>query len=623
MSTKTILFGERAAGVYLLTEIYDPDVDGANVSASGKIVPAVGSLVVDNTKGLHNQQYTVVAVDQTTYKAYMEPSTFVVDSTAQVDRVLSYGNDIFMLYYSSATIASGGVNINLTRLIVDNKLSLFGNHAATYQLIKEDSDGNEVIISRWYDPKGVAKGTVIPMLETGVEGIRKCDGCYTDETLNEGDIVTCRIYSAAGIMIAQINLVAKPAHFLNELVSTANPIVAMDVTANQIFNDGVFYLYQNQNIEELAIFVHLIYSDGTIRDVAIDNRAGFIYGLEEVQTHTVGLENDITIKYYLSDKDVADESAFVYYLTSDTTFQDGTIYYTRSALGNTWQYTEAEVVVGDTIPHPNNTYYTRNKVTQTDGIDGRIRFISSKRIVRVISKPQDIISKISIIPHWNSNSNSWNLNCLKYRTSQTSEPIDDGSVIIEGFVGDNYDNTQDITLRTTETLNGISVEYTQNVGIKLFDKTNPLTGIVNWLIGDHAGSQIVYGSNTVPAIRPRIYFNGVSYNIPANLFTANSLQTGVEVFLDNFYYNAAPPVYDGALKVPTHFIVKDKTGRSLMTSPISVDNFTTNLNLDTPSGNEGIFVGETLVVEFMCDNHVLYGVPVDCINTPTSMNANI
>ena len=49
------IYGEDQSRVYPLTRIYDPDVDGKDVSASGKIVPEVCSQIVDDTTGLHNQ----------------------------------------------------------------------------------------------------------------------------------------------------------------------------------------------------------------------------------------------------------------------------------------------------------------------------------------------------------------------------------------------------------------------------------------------------------------------------------------------------------------------------------------------------------------------------------------
>ena len=171
---KTVLFGEKAAGVYRMSDIYFPDEENPiSPEQSGKIVPAVGSLVVDDTKGLHNQQYTVVAVDQDTYYPTLIPSSFSYDTPTQPDRVVNYGNDLLMLYFQKTTIQKNGQNIVVTRLIVDNKLSLFGNHAATYQLLKYNDNGKLETISRWYRSNGIMAGIDNPLLETGGNGIRK------------------------------------------------------------------------------------------------------------------------------------------------------------------------------------------------------------------------------------------------------------------------------------------------------------------------------------------------------------------------------------------------------------------------------------------------------------------
>ena len=630
MSTKTILFGERAAGVYLKTEIYDPDIDGSNISSSGKIVPAVGSQIVDNTVGLHNQLYTVVAVDQDTYKAILEPSTYVVDSTAQVDRVLSYGNDIFMLYFSPSTITVGSTRINVTRLIVDNKLSLFGNHAATYQLVTTDEDGKEHIISRWYNASGAACGTAIPMQETGVEGIRKCDGCYTDAELHEGDVVSCRIYSAAGIMIAKIELIAKAAHFLNESISSANPIIGLKVTANQMFNDGVLYLFQNQNVDELAIFTELHYSNGTIREFGIDKLRSFVYGLENIRTDIVGVEYTLTVKYYLSSNDVTDENAYVYQLTTDTTFQEDVVYYTRTMFGGTWQYVAASVVVGNAVTA--DTYYTRTSVSYGSVVesDTKNQFIAKQVTVRIVDATQDVISKISPIPVWSTSTGSWNLKFATYRSNRRpyNKPLSE--ITTTGYVGNVFNTQQVVTLHTSQIVNGIPTVYEQQFCIELRDRNNPNPQAdpnIGWLIADEAGSSFVYGDNNAPHIRPRIYYNGRDYRIPGELFTGNSTQSAVEVFLENFYYRATPPktTDESIAPAPTHFLVKDATGRSLMTTRRNItikvgDDVVANFSgeLDLADGVDGAYVGSTLLVEFSRDingvTEILYGVPVDVVN---------
>ena len=574
MSFKSVLFGERAAGVYLKTEIFFPEDSGqVTPEQSGKTVPAVGSLVIDNTTGLHNQVYVVTFVNQQTYEPTLIPASYVLNSEAQVDRVLSYGNDIFMLYFSTVTENVNGSNVNLTRLIVDNKLSLFGNHAATYTLTRFDDDGNESIISRKYvigeNNSLIPKGNIIPMYETGIDGVRKCDGCYTEiNNIKEGESIRCDVYTAGGLLIAQINLIAKKAHLLNETIDNANPIVGMRIKGSQQDSNGDLFLTQGQNVNTLAIMVDLEYSDGSSRTIAIDNKRGFCYGLENVSSTIVGASFDILVKYYLSQSDSTN--------TIDVSTENSTRYITASAR------------------------------------------------IKIISNSVDVTSKISVIPVWNKTLNKFDLQLLKYRDSRVESPVSSNDptsaeyVSVSGFDGASFNTKQtlELTYRNVIDYNGTTEEKSTNV---LLELKNPINTGTPFLISE-PNSQIIYGDDTLPHLYPRIKFDATinNYVIPSNIFTENSSQTKEEVFLENFYFNANPPKKhnETIAPIPTHFRLKYANGNVLSRSLISVDNFTSNLNVIIPNGSQNNFlVGTTVVVEFVreideitCE--YLYGVPV-------------
>ena len=588
MSLKTVLFGERAAGVYLKSEIYDPEF-GTSPEASGKYVPAVGSLVVDDSVGLHNIVYVVTDVNQQTYKATLIPASYIVNNESQVDRVLSYGNDIFMLYFSTVTKNVEGSNINLTRLIVDNKLSLFGNHAATYQLVQTDSNGNENIISRKYKVENsnqlVPDGTSIPMLETGVDGIRKCDGCYTDVSLKEGETIRCDVYTAGGIPIAQINLIAKKAHLLNETIDRANPVVGMSINGSQQLSSGDLFLFQGQNVKELAIYVDLEYKNGESETIAIDNRRGFCYGLEFVTSSLVGAEFEILIKYYLSNNDIVDNTSTT---TDSSTLEDGTL----------------------------------------------THFLSKTAKIKIISNVTDLISKVAVIPHWNVYASKWELNFLRYRESatpdkpiySTSDPDDPEYVEIDSetpFDGSLFNTNQTIRINHKEIINNLGDTRIkeQTFIIELKPKSNSENDFAYWLIKDDNNSP-TYGDNTGAHIRPRIVFdNSISnYRIPASVFTETSNKSAVEVFLDNFYYNVNPPKYgESKAPEPTHFIIKNISGESISQNPIPIEEFTSPLNIIVPNGQDANYLlDKTVVVEFLKEinpstTYRLFGVPVDVV----------
>lgn len=324
-----ILFGERAAGVYGFNEIYDPNVDGNDPSlAAGKIVPAVGSQVVKiiPTATLPVcQLYTVVAVDPVTYKSTLVPTSFIaVDSTS--DRVLSYGNEIFMLYYTPVTITVNGQQVATTKLVIDNKFAMFGVNAAKYQLIRTNSSGIQEIISLTFAEDNTLTATAVPMTESSpaFPNVKRCNSCYTSANLTEGEIVVCNIYDANDLLIGAVMLTTKNAHYLNEASLVANPIVAFTIEGNQYdSDDDKLFLYQNQNINELTIQPTLTFANnGIVQVVAVDGISGFIYGLEDVDTSVPGIEYPITVKYYVN-QDVESE---MLQIVGDTAFLAATTY---------------------------------------------------------------------------------------------------------------------------------------------------------------------------------------------------------------------------------------------------------------------------------------------------------
>jgi len=649
---KVVLFGEKAAGVYRMSDIYFPDPDHPiSPEQAGKIVPSVGSLVVDDTKGLHNQQYTVVAVDPETYYPTLVPSAFSYDTSSQPDRVLNYGNDLLMLYFQKTTISAGGQTLRVTRLIVDNKLSLFGNHAATYQLLKYNASGTLDTISRWYRPNGIMAGTAIPMLETGVSGIRKCDGCYTDVDMTEGESIICRIYSAGGVQISELTLVAKQAHLLNERASVANPIVDMVIKANQMLGPDLLFLYTGQDREELAIFPHLIYSDNQDVTVAIDGLKGFVYGLENIHTDISGMEYRLLIKYYLDDNDIViddNNSKYAYYRTTDTTWQAGKEYYKVTIVDDLWEYTlvpSSSYTIGEPI-ESTTEYFERVEIPVHIDSNTNVRFMTKEVLVRIVNMDHERASKISLIPVWNASAVKYEFLFMKYMENMEVSPRPQSvntapasyiqfGIADENPSGSKFNEMQKATIVYKDIIGSSYVTTKQTVFFEVRNKNTVQDG-VNFLISDTASANKQYGRNTNGHVRPVIYYrstqqSGVDagktgYFIPKSVFGGTSSQSAEEMFLDNFYYQANPPKDPNSknLITPTHFVVKDLNGNAISkynngaAAEIPVSAFSSKLNLKMDSNPANYYVGRCLIVEFLqqVDEHTykyIYGVPVDVI----------
>ena len=99
MNNKVSVFGQRRAGVYLLSEIYNPDDVTSSVQNINKIVPAIGSMVVDDTVGNHNTLYVVYSVDAITHRSTLVPAG-ILDTTDDANLNFSYGNNNYKLFYS-------------------------------------------------------------------------------------------------------------------------------------------------------------------------------------------------------------------------------------------------------------------------------------------------------------------------------------------------------------------------------------------------------------------------------------------------------------------------------------------------------------------------------------------
>ena len=98
MNDRIVLVGETQPRVYRKAEIYDPNIDGADVTASGKFVPAVDSLVIDTSESGKKILYTVLAVDTTT-----------LATTLGNPRVLDDGTEITEEYLQTNLAARFGV----------------------------------------------------------------------------------------------------------------------------------------------------------------------------------------------------------------------------------------------------------------------------------------------------------------------------------------------------------------------------------------------------------------------------------------------------------------------------------------------------------------------------------
>ena len=282
-----ILFRSGKVAVYNEHEVFNPDVHDIAFLADKKyIVPAIGSIVIRNTE--FTSDYSIYIVDDVIdLRSQLVPLRISLDG-GSMDRVLSYGNELLMMYYDTS--------VTPTRIVVDAKLFILGNDATHYRIRRGDD-----VISVRYNEHGIPVGELIDIELHPVEGYKVLPPCHTTLNVNTGDVYTLDIFNADGVSITEMRLLSRESLHLDELTLGGNPITAMDIHMNQqdMLGDGI--IYHNQNLEDLNIFPELAFSDGTRISLQINNENTFVYGLDDISPRIPYMEYTVLVKHFLAD----------------------------------------------------------------------------------------------------------------------------------------------------------------------------------------------------------------------------------------------------------------------------------------------------------------------------------
>ena len=567
--SQAVLFKQEGQHIYDYTNVYDPDIDGADPSASGKIIPAVRSIVIDN-RSSDWKIYLVKSVDSRTFKCtYMDFPYKTIDRRSMI---LNYGNDMFMLYYDNRTTP--------TRLTVDAKMILFGSNIASYRLLK----GSDVIsytleqgATAQYVPSTVP---VIEVTDKYVDGIRRCNTCYTTSVLTDGDIVTLELYDSTGVMIAEVELIARKSTILNSLTAAFNPIIGFTAVANQMVGEE-WYLYKGQPKDNLSIYPEIRFADGSTYVVPVDNNACYMYGFDDIDTLTAkpGEKYPILIKYYINSRYQVDPSLNV--------------------------------------------------------VAGTKRVLSSSHTLVILERMAGSISKISVIPVWNAPTNSYSLKMLAYNGARdgvsdlTAKVFNDSSgtggfkenvCIAGGFNPTRFGVKQDFTIKIgILTENGFSADYEQSFSIILKSPSSLPgidTGRDRWQIINPSNPDIVYGVDNAAYNRPVVYWDAEASDGGRHYISTSEFST-VDKFIEVFYRLSAPPIDvesgESEAPRPTHFRFRDVSG-NLLTDSIAVEDYNRGIVIRSLAGVP--ITGGTVVMEFLYNHNdsavgaIVYGVPV-------------
>jgi len=456
-----ILFTNATPDVFQLSDIYDPTIHGTDYLLSGKQIPSVNSLVVDNVTSPGSLSLWVVeSVHPTTRKSTIIPIRLAQDIT---DRVISYGNEMLCVYYETVE------GINGYRLTLDSKLLMLGSSGAVYILYRR-RDSEDTVISNYINEDGDLDGHYVPLQTTDPStGFQLFQSCVTGERLVDGDVIIMQVYTIKPgdtiiyELVSEYQMIAKEAHQLMSLSIGQGPILGMEVTANQMTLDGKIIIYRGQAMSELVIYPYILYANGYQEYREIDNESCYAYGLDDVNMAAVDSEFDVTIKCFLPDN------------------------------------YPSPLASGQTCP----------------------RSVSKTMQLVVKTKAVDEILKVSPIPY--KYGGVWTLKYVASRSSRSVTDVCDSVAYIDdtSFNPATIGTEQHLVAQASIVgALGDVYHYTQNYYLTLFASTS----IPWWIVTDPARI-IKYGSTTLTMITPKVQVSigGLTCTIPASVFSTSDV----------------------------------------------------------------------------------------------------
>lgn len=552
MSTPITLFISNVTNVYRRSDIYDPAIHGVDPSNSGKQVPAVNSLVVDDmTAGQALSLLVVESVDLITCASVLVPIR-MADSLNS--RVINYGNELLCLYFAASE------SYGTYRLTVDSKLLVFGEeNENVYYVLYKTIGGVETVISNYVTDAGVLDGHYVPLRDedpsTGFSTFRHC---FTSDELAENDRITMRVYksvtpagggAATYNLMTELTLVAKAAEQLADLSLGNGAVTGLEVIANQMDRDQNLVLYRGQALSELLITPTVVYANGHRDIMSIDDETVFAYGLTDVDNSLIGMQYEVLVKCAIPDS------------------------------------------IPSTLNDPN----------------GASRFITATKTLVIKTQGVDAIMKLSPVPYWGSG--QWQLAFVGAPTSRENQVFKLPPTDVTYVTGYEFDGTvigteQHVKASYTQTDDeGNTVAYTQEFWITLFaEAAEPW-----WIVTNGVGGY-TYGETSGVWITPIVDVDGTDNTVRIPVATFANWSS----VISNFYSRATPPKFitEPAAPTPTHMNYRyASTGVLINANPIPATEYTNTVSCTAAT----LLAEKTVIIEFLREvdgeMRFLYSVP--------------
>ncbi len=492
-----------------IVPIYDPQRGFRNwkiaeiytgPNGTGAYVPNVDDMVVDWNRGI----LRVAAVDITTGLSTLVDAAFPNSNDLGASDVLfgvgpGYASELWRVYINR--------NVVPHTLAVATGLVNYGTGAAYYKVFKgTDTSNSRLVISANYNASGDLIGENIPFVDitmpvdpvNGINAAAKAPAVgYTNEPLNDGDLVTLVTYSDVGIVTGRYKLLVSNTSFIRSLEASARYITNVTIESPFISENNARILDVPLNVPlgSVVARARVYYSDGTSRPVTIDGTKCTLHGLQNYAPTISGQKVPLVLTYKLGPNE-----------------------YSTIAQG------------------------------------GNERFISESYSIRTVDVVGAYSVKLFPIPQWNNTTATWELDYLLYTLDRgewfNATPFIEVGSNSSAFNGRLWGTTQWLTV-------AIDIEkvdprlsrfrHVQTFGISLL--RNGLSPDDSWeIMFNNSGA--AYGTN-ISCEASFISVGHWSLNIASGY-------TALEDWLNAVYYRTEP-LYDvqneSRAPAPTHFML--------------------------------------------------------------------
>lgn len=300
-------------GIDGVVPVYDPDarwqywnieeVYMVNGPGARRYVPKINDYVEDTDAFV---TYIVTAIDPVTLASTLVPINRNINNGVinTEDTIIGVGPgtqaDTYRVYLDTS--------VTPHILAVDARLKVGGTMANYVKIFKGTNlTSTGKVISFLYDPSGTFLTQNIPLELAAIDShtnhaIKVVSVCYTNERIDDGEIVTVVVYSSDGHVVSRRQMLIENTSFIRSINSAQRYISHISLKSPFLSTSDQNTLNYPINVplQAFNMIGVLHYSDNSTEELPVDGSKFKIMGLERFVATVVGQEIQLGLSYSLS-----------------------------------------------------------------------------------------------------------------------------------------------------------------------------------------------------------------------------------------------------------------------------------------------------------------------------------